>query len=76
MSGAVNTRKIDGMSDSTTVNRLYWFRCKLNGQLLDFMLDSAATQCCIAKRCVTSSPFLPNLMPKPYVGRPLLYANQ
>ncbi len=76
MSGAENTRPTVGVVDSGTVHRLYWFKCKLNGQLLDCMLDSAATRCCIAKRCVTSSPFLRTLTPKPYRGRPLLDANQ
>ena len=40
------------------------------------MLDSAATQCCIAKRCVNSSASLRTLHPKPYRGMPLLDANQ
>ena len=40
------------------------------------MLDSAATQCCIAKRCVNSSSLLRKLQPKPYQGKPLLDANR
>ena len=40
------------------------------------MLDSAATQCCIARRCVSSSPILSRLPLKPYTGAPLLDANR
>ena len=40
------------------------------------MLDSAATQCCIARRCVSSSPILKRLPLKPYIGEPLLDANR
>ena len=65
-----------GAAIKATVHRLYWFKCKLNGQLLDCVLDSAATQCCIARRCVSSSPTLRRLPLKPYVGQPLLDANR
>ena len=48
----------------------------MNFQLIDCVLDSAATQCCIARRCVSSSPILRDLPLKPYTGAPLLDANQ
>ena len=48
----------------------------MNHQLIDCVLDSAATQCCIARRCVTSSPILRQLPLKPYTGVPLLDANR
>ena len=65
-----------GADIGVRVHKLYWFKCKLSGQLLDCVLDSAATQCCIAKRCVSSSPILRNLPLKLYCGEPLLDANR
>ena len=72
--GAINTPSSTDIGLRT--HKLYWFKCKLNHQLIDSVLDSAATQCCIAKRCVTSSPILGRLPLKPYNGQPLLDANQ
>ena len=65
-----------GANVGVHVHKLYWVKCKLSGQLLDCVLDSAATQCCIAKRCVSSSPILRKLPLKPYCGEPLLDANR
>ncbi len=72
--GAENTRSSTDIGLRT--HKLYWFKCKLDQQLIDSVLDSAATQCCIARRCVTSSPILGRLPLKPYNGEPLLDANQ
>ena len=52
----------------SNIRKLYWFKSKLNGQLLDCVLDSAATITCIAKRCVTSNPTLKRLRKFPYNG--------
>ena len=62
--------------DTPEVRRLYWFKGRLNGQSIDCMLDSGATKSCIAKRCVTSSPILSKLPWQPYVGKPLVDANE
>ena len=56
------------METCIPARRLYWFKSRLNGQLLDCVLDSAATVTCIAKRCVTSNPVLWSLPQRPYIG--------
>ena len=67
---AVAGTTINGNTAETRAptRRLYWFKSKLNGQLLDCVLDSAATVTCIAKRCVTSSSILKSLPRRPYKG--------
>ena len=57
-------------------HKLYWFKCKLNGHILDCLLDSGASVTCIAKQCVTSNPILSQLIQKPYTGPILLDANR
>ena len=69
--GAENTR-----SEHSVGPRLYWFKCGLNGQILDAVLDSAATVTCIARRCVSSSNVLSKITPSPYKGLPILDANE
>ena len=71
--------KIDGDIEvvrTQAVRKLYWFKCKLNGQLFYALLDCGATLCCIARRCVTSNPVLSNMPVTAYTGRPLLDANK
>ena len=43
---------------------------------MDAVLDSAATRCCIARRCVSSNSVLRKLVAQPYDGLPLLDANK
>ena len=74
--GAGETRSEVNAVNIPTVRRVYWFKCKLNGQLFDAMLDSGATVCCVARRCVSSSAALSKLPVRPYTGRPLLDANK
>ena len=74
--GATKTGSDNDVVHSSTARKLYWFKCKLNGQLFDALLDSAATICCIARRCVSSNSVLRKLPVVPYVGPPLLDANR
>ena len=68
------TTKYD--TDHNTMYQLYLFTGKINGQVLDCVLDSGATVTCIPRRCVTSSPTLSKLPLIPYTGRTLLDANR
>ena len=61
---------------SPSARKLYWFKCKLNGQWFDALLDCAATVCCIARRCVSSNATLCRLPVSPYSGPPILDANK
>lgn len=55
--------------------KLKWIRGKVNNQFLDIMLDSGATISCIARRCVTASPYLKDLPRRPYSGPGLFDVN-
>ena len=52
-----------------------WFNGTLAGQDIPLLLDSGATTCCIAQRCVEGSPSLRTLAKEPYQGPGLLSAN-
>ena len=45
--------------------KLYWFKSKISGQLMESVLDSAATVSCIARRCITSNRVLNKLSLQP-----------
>ena len=61
-------------ADSSS-NSLLWFNGTLAGQDIPLLLDSGATTCCIAQRCVEGSPSLRTLAREPYQGPGLLSAN-
>ena len=65
----VNLKTIEGHSS------LMWIRGKINGQFLDILLDSGASTSCIAKRCITASPYLKDLQRYPYNGSGLFDVN-
>ena len=55
--------------------KLLWLKGTVSGQELSVLLNSGATVCCIAKRCVEASHELKTLPRKPYSGYGLLDAN-
>ena len=63
------------MSSSNEDCHLLWLSGKINDQPLDMMFDSGATICCLAHRCLTSSPCLKSLPLQCYEGPGLLNAN-
>ena len=60
---------------SREIGKLKWIRGKVNNQFLDIMLDSGATNSCIARRCVTASSYLKDLPRHPYNGPGLVDVN-
>ena len=60
---------------SKEVGKLKWIRGKVNNQFLNIMVDSGANKTCIARRCVTASPWLRNLPRRPYTGPGLFDVN-
>ena len=64
-----------GNTDRDEIGKLKWIRGKLNNQFLDIMIDSGATNSCIARRCVTASPHLKDLPLRPYSGPGLFDVN-
>ena len=70
-----NETHCDTKPPAAQETHLLWLSGKLNGQNLDMMLDSGATVCCLARRCLTSSPSLKTLPLQPYEGPGLLNAN-
>ena len=61
---------------NSSSNPLLWFHGTLAGQDIPSLLDSGATTCCIAQRCVEGSPSLRTLAREPYQGLGLLSANR
>ena len=74
--GAATTSSGINAMCSPSARKLYWFKCKLNGQWFDALLDCAATVCCIARRCVSSNAVLCRLPVSRYNGPPILDANE
>ena len=70
-----NETHCDTKPPAAQETHLLWLSGKLNGQNLDMMLDSGAIVCCLARRCLTSSPSLKTLPLQPYEGPGLLNAN-
>ena len=62
---SINSANTTPTSNASS-RKLYWFKSKVNGQFMDCVLDSAATVTCIAKRCITSNPYLAKLKRHPY----------
>ena len=61
--------------ERTMTPKLLWLKGTVSGQELPVLLDSGATVCCVAKRCVEASHELKTLPRKPYSGYGLLDAN-